>query len=87
MAVLILLMPALPPLACAAESALPPPDTLPLRAEIGAGMVLSPQARQLADWIAQTGDHAGAPFIIVDKRRASVFVFEANARLRGRPPP
>ena len=45
-------------------------------------MVTSIQARQLADWIAATGDHTGAPFIIVDKKRASVFVFDANARLR-----
>lgn len=82
-AVSILLMPALPSVVSASERALSPPAALPLRsAEVGAGMVVSPQARQLANWVALTGDHAGAPFIIVDKKRASVFVFEANARLR-----
>lgn len=49
---------------------------------IGADRMVSPQAQQLADWIAVTGDHAGAAFIIVDKKRASVFVFEPDARLR-----
>jgi hypothetical protein len=79
----ILLITALQPSVNAAEDGLPPPAVPPLHgAGTGAGTVLSPQARQLADWIALTGDHAGAPFIIVDKKRASVFVFEANARLR-----
>ncbi len=83
MAVCMGLMSSLPPNVVAAETALPPPPALPSHsAEFGAGMVASIQARQLADWIAATGDHAGAPFIIVDKKRASVFVFDANARLR-----
>jgi len=69
--------------AIAADGGLPPPTVLPLRGtEIGAGTVLSAQARQLADWIAATGDHTGAPFIVVDKMRARVFVFDADARLR-----
>jgi hypothetical protein len=79
----MMLMPVLPPAAMAAETALLAPAALPLRGgEIGAGMVLSAQARQLAEWIAATGDHADAPFIIVDKTRASVFVFDGDARLR-----
>jgi len=83
MAATILLISALPPMASAVERALPPPDALPgSGTEVGAGLVVSPQARQLADRIALTGDHAGAPFIIVDKKRASVFVFETDARLR-----
>lgn len=77
-----ILLLAVQPLAIAPGSALPSRAALPLRgADIGAGMVVSAQARQLADRIATTGDHAGAPFIIVDKKRASVFVFDANARL------
>ena len=42
----------------------------------------SPEARRLADWVAQAGDHADAPFVVVDKKRAQVFVFDARARLR-----
>lgn len=79
----MLLMPVLQPGAVAAERTLPTPAALPLRAvEFGADILLSAQARQLTDWIAATGDHAGAPFIIVDKRRASVLVFDSTARLR-----
>lgn len=81
-AVSMLLLPLWQPGAVAADGTLAP-AVLPLRGDdIGAGMVLSAQARHLADWIAETGDHTGAPFIIVDKMRASVFVFDADARLR-----
>lgn len=53
-------------------------------ASIGTGMAVGQQARRLAHWVAVTNDHGGAPFIIVDKRAASVLVFDAAARLRGR---
>lgn len=87
MALLIGLSATLPPAAMAAEAALPSrvasPVALALRgAGASTGMEASPQARQLADWVNATGDHASAPFIIVDKQRASVFVFDGNARLR-----
>lgn len=83
MAVLVLLMPGVPRVPSDAQSAIPPQDAPISRgATIGSGMAVSAQARQLADWIAHTGDHAGAPFLIVDKKRARVFVFDANASLR-----
>ena len=83
MAMLILLMPALAPAAIAADSAQPPQATpLVSGAVLGADRVVSPQAQQLADWVAVTGDHAGSAFIIVDKKRASVLVFEPDASLR-----
>ncbi|HEX5802485.1 MAG TPA: hypothetical protein VFY24_05640 [Azospira sp.] len=86
LAVVLLLMSALPRGTIAAESALPP-QALPLQGAaidvaIEADAVVSPQARQLADRVAVTGDHAGEAFIIVDKKRASVLVFEPDARLR-----
>jgi len=88
LAVLMLLLPGLLPIAIAAESGLSPlPVGLPLNsAEHRTGAVASHQTRQLADWIAATGDHAGGPFIIVDKKRAMVLVFDANARLRANSP-
>lgn len=46
----------------------------------------SPDARHLADWIADSRDHANADFIIVDKPRARAYVFGADARLRGASP-
>ena len=46
----------------------------------------SPEARHLADWIADSRDTAHADFIIVDKRHARAYVFGADARLRGASP-
>lgn len=84
LAMLISLMSVLPVVAVAAESALPTQAATPLQgAAIEASRLVSPEAQQLADWVAVTGDHAGAPFIIVDKKQARVLVFEPDARLRG----
>jgi hypothetical protein len=46
----------------------------------------SPEARYLANWVAHSGDNAGGGFIIVDKKHATVYVFDADARLRGSSP-
>ena len=46
----------------------------------------SPDARHIADWIAASGDSAHSEFVIVDKQFARVYVFDADARLRGSAP-
>ena len=46
----------------------------------------SPEARSLANWIADTRDNANADFVIGDKKFARVFVFVPEARLRGSAP-
>jgi hypothetical protein len=46
----------------------------------------SPDARHVAEWIADSRDNANADFIIVDKRDAKAYVFDAEARLRGASP-
>ena len=46
----------------------------------------SPDARHIADWVADSSDSAGAGFIIVDKPFATIYVFDADARLRGSSP-
>jgi len=46
----------------------------------------SADARHLADWIADTRDNGTSDFIIIDKRHARVYVFDAKARLRGANP-
>ena len=46
----------------------------------------SADVRHLADWIAYSRDNGNADFIIVDKRQARVYVFDAKARLRGSNP-
>lgn len=42
----------------------------------------SADARYAARWIAGHADNQGRPFIIVDKKKARMFVFEAGGRLR-----
>ncbi|MDO9468821.1 MAG: hypothetical protein Q7J36_16095 [Thiobacillus sp.] len=46
----------------------------------------SPEARHVADWVADSRDNADADFIIVDKRDARVYVFDPDARLRAASP-
>lgn len=43
----------------------------------------SQDARQMAEWIVDSGDSHGMPFVIVDKADAKVFVFRADGRLSG----
>lgn len=47
---------------------------------------VSNEARQMADWIVDSGDNHAMPFVIVDKVHAKVFVFDADGRLRGAAP-
>jgi hypothetical protein len=46
----------------------------------------SRDARHVADWVVDSGDNHGMPFMIVDKMDAKVFVFDADGRLRGAAP-
>jgi len=46
----------------------------------------SPDARHVADWIADSRDNANSDFVIVDKKYARVYVFDANAHLRDSTP-
>ena len=46
----------------------------------------SPDARFIADWVAESGDNGGVDFIIVDKQRATAYVFDVRAHLRGSTP-
>lgn len=43
----------------------------------------SADARYVAAWVLASADNKGLPFVIVDKKDARMFVFEANGRLRG----
>ena len=51
-----------------------------------AGERPSRDARQMADWIMESGDSEGMPFVIVDKVNATVFVFDPSGRLKGASP-
>ena len=46
----------------------------------------SPDARHVADWVVDSGNNQNLPFVIVDKAKARVFVFDAGGRLRGAAP-
>ena len=46
----------------------------------------SRNAQRVADWIIDSGDNSGMPFVIVDKIDAKVFVFAADGRLGGAAP-
>jgi hypothetical protein len=43
-------------------------------------------ARHTADWVVDSGNNTGLPFVILDKKEARVFVFHADGRLRGATP-
>lgn len=47
------------------------------------GEVPSEDARRVADWVVASGDNDGLPFIIIDKIRAKVFIFNKSGRLLG----
>lgn len=54
----------------------------PRHARVGPSGVVA----QMADWIVSSGDSGGRPFIIIDKKAADVFVFDAHGALQGAAP-
>ena len=46
----------------------------------------SADARHVADWAVDSGDHKAMPFVIVDKVVGRVFVFDPQGRLQGAAP-
>lgn len=59
------------------------PQALAARGVDFEGQRASRDARALAEWIGRSGDAAGLPFAIVDKRQARLYVFDASHRLVG----
>jgi hypothetical protein len=50
---------------------------------VGIEPAMSADAQRLVDWIRRSGDHAGAPFVVIDKRDAHLWLFDADGSLRG----
>jgi len=50
------------------------------------GAAASGEAQWLAHWVRDSGDNRRLPFVILDKRDARVFVFDAQGRLLGATP-
>lgn len=46
----------------------------------------APEVQQLAHWAVGSLDHAGLPFVVVDKARARLFAFDPQGRFRGSAP-
>jgi hypothetical protein len=46
----------------------------------------SGDAYEIANWVVDSGDNAGLPFVIIDKTDAKIFVFDAAGRIRGASP-
>ena len=66
---------------------LAPLPSLPLNAQPRRANFLntipSSDARRVADWVVDSADNAGLPFVIIDKIRATVLVFDKQGKLRG----
>ncbi len=58
---------------------------LPLVADF-AGEDASPEVRRIANWVMDSRDHRGMPFVVVDKQHARVFVFQSDGKLGGATP-
>lgn len=58
---------------------------VPRDADFG-GEPASPEAQQIAQWVAQSGDNKNMHFVILDKKNAKVYVFEPTGRLQGASP-
>ena len=46
----------------------------------------SPEVHQMAEWVAASSDNRGLPYMIVDKRGAKVFAFDAHSQILGAAP-
>lgn len=47
---------------------------------------MSAQVREHLEWVRRSGDHEGAPFVVIDKQQARLWLFDARARLQGQTP-
>jgi hypothetical protein len=77
-------------------SALPMAEVLPVKAQpeaipsvkraAFAGEQASVDVRHIADWVVDSGDNKGLPYLIIDKVNAKLFVFDAKGTIRGAAP-
>ncbi|UIJ44113.1 hypothetical protein LZK98_13625 [Sphingomonas cannabina] len=76
------------PVPARAESARPleSVSSQPESAEAEDGMIRSAAAMRVADWIAASGDNGSLPYIIIDKKAASLFLFNAKGKPLGKAP-
>jgi hypothetical protein len=71
----------------AAGHTLPPgPVSPPGNTEAESPENRSVEATRVADWVAASGDNASLPYIIIDKKAASLFLFNAKGKSLGKVP-
>jgi hypothetical protein len=58
----------------------------PLKVAWDRASLLSRDARTVLEQVLATGDNAGAPFVVIDKRRTRLWVFDAQGRPSGSTP-
>ncbi|HEY9067333.1 MAG TPA: hypothetical protein VIO33_20285, partial [Burkholderiaceae bacterium] len=59
------------------------PRVLTPRLAAFGGELASGDVHAIADWVATSRDNGAMPFVILDKRAAQIYVFDADARLTG----
>ncbi|MBI3056994.1 MAG: hypothetical protein HYY77_23530 [Betaproteobacteria bacterium] len=78
--------PATPPSA-PAEAGLPlPSPAKSIKRAVFLRVTPSRDVRHIADWVVDSGDNKGLPFVIIDKKDARVFIFDSEGRIRGAAP-
>jgi hypothetical protein len=70
----------------AAESPRPSESPQPASTEIDGEESQSAAAMRVADWVAASGDNRSLPYIIIDKKSASLFLFSAKRKPLGTVP-
>ncbi len=65
----------------APEIPVPPPEQPALVAADFRDVAPTPDARQMADWVVARRDNGKLPFMVLDKRDARLYVFEAGGHL------
>jgi hypothetical protein len=79
LALLALVLPPGAPAPVSASQRVASPTQLRV-ADLG-GAEPSSDLHHMANWIAGSGDNAAMPFVVIDKRAARLYVFDAQARL------
>jgi hypothetical protein len=64
----------------------PPHAATDVKRAVFARVRASRDVHHIADWVVDSGDNGGLPFVIVDKTDAKVFVFDAGGRIQGAAP-
>src|SRR3989304_7901392 len=77
---------ATPPSAPAKSDVLLPSPAKSIKRAVFMRVTPSGDVRHIADWVVDSGDNKGLPFVIIDKKDARGFIFDSEGRMRGAAP-